>query len=99
MESTDEVTMGDYQVFVTWAIGWEGTEEWKSYPFFKTSLHAAKVETSALIKFRFQKDEKLCELVDNGKWDKESNTQWSKSSPDGHRIELVLIEGNYDSVL
>ena len=95
MRNNDE-GMGDYQVSVIRALGWDGTGDWKSYPFFKTSPHAAKVEASSLIRFRFQKYPKLCELVDSSNWEKESDTLWSKSS-DVYKIELRLLHGNYDS--
>ena len=90
--------MGDYQIAVIWAIGYEGEGQWKSILFFKTSEHAAKVEASALVKFRFQKDAELCELADSKHWEQETDTLWSKSTDDGgYRIELSMIEGNYNN--
>ena len=84
--------MGDYEVHVVEVIDGVRQKGWTSIPFFKTSEHAAKVEASALVAFRFQKKDGAPQLAKKKYWKNESDGLWSKT--DGSWIiELRFLGG------
>ena len=82
--------MGDYEVHVTEIVDGIRKKGWTSIPFFKTSIHSAKVEASHLVSFRFQRKAGVPELANKKKWDNISENVWSKTN-DKWIIELRFL--------
>ena len=74
--------MGYYLVRVIQIINGERVQKYESTPFFRTSLHAAKVEASQITRFRFQKIQAVCDITNQRHWTTDSDILWSKFDDD-----------------